>query len=67
MIKNPTFYFYDATDPEFKELLVATLPKIYNANYTQEEYSKISRYYNAADQYIGDNIRYIFVRLSAQS
>jgi hypothetical protein len=67
MIKYPTFYFYDATDTELTGLSVATLSKIYDADYTQEEYSKISRYYNAADQYIGDNIRYIFVRLSAQS
>ena len=56
------FFLWDSTSPAVTPDTLSGL----RANYNTLLYGKVCTYYNAADQKIGDNIRYMTLRLDAE-
>ena len=56
------FFLWDSTSPGVTPDTLSGL----RANYNTLLYGKVCTYYNAADQTIGDNIRYMTLRLDAE-
>ena len=65
--QNSNRYFkWDSTD-EFKSLNpVNLLGNIRSGSFNMIEYGKLCSYYNMADQYLGETVRYVKLRVDAQ-
>lgn len=61
---NRYFYWEDAAD--FKANVTAATLLQMRTNFNPIIYSTISTYYNLADQYIGENVQYVKLKVNAQ-
>jgi hypothetical protein len=58
-------YFYSNVTINDTEITSEIIESIHSGTYTAPNYTRLSQYYNYADQYIGDNVTYILLNLTA--
>jgi hypothetical protein len=66
MIEANEHYFYNDGD-SLSEVTSDLLSSMVSGTYIAPDYTKLSHYYNRADQYIGENVQYMVLRLTARS